>query len=99
MGKFLRIVSGVPRSFEETGSVTIYNEVLSVGTTITAGTNVTLPASGTYTSEELEVYLNGQRLSVSEDYNYVGSPPRTQVAFTFDLISGDKVMFRVDRGA
>lgn len=99
MARFVRIVNGVPRSFDESGTPTIYDEVINVGSTITTGTSVTLPASGTYNSAELEVYLNGQRLAVTEDYTYVGSPARTQVQFTFDLLAGDKVRFRVDRGA
>lgn len=98
MGRFLRISNGAPRSFDEASSPTIYDETLNVNSTITTGTPVTLPASGTYDSAELEVYLNGQRLTVTEDYDYVGSPPRSQVTFTFDLISGDKVRFRRDRG-
>lgn len=98
MGRFLRIINGVPRSFEESSSPAIYDETLNVVSTITTGTPVTLPVSGTYDSAELEVYLNGQRLTVIEDYGYVGTPPRTQVTFTFDLISGDKIRFRRDRG-
>lgn len=98
MGRFLRISNGAPRSFDEASSPTIYDETLNVNSTITTGTPVTLPASGTYDSAELEVYLNGQRLTVTEDYGYVASPPRTQVTFTFDLINGDKVRFRRDRG-
>jgi hypothetical protein len=99
MGRVLRIINGVARQVDESAAPTIYDEIINVGSTITAGTSVTLPASGTYNSAELEVYLNGQRLAVTEDYAYVGSPARTQVQFTFDLLAGDKVRFRVDRGA
>ena len=98
MARFLRIHNGVPRSFDETASTPIYDETYNVTSTIVSGTPVTLPASGTYDSAELLVYLNGQRLAVTDDYTYVGVPPRTQVAFTFDLLSGDKVRFRKDRG-
>jgi hypothetical protein len=31
------------------------------------------------------------------DYNYVSSPPRTQVTFTFDLVVGDVILFRKAR--
>lgn len=99
MGNFLRMVSGVPRSFGESASPTIYDQSITVGSTITAGTSVTLPASGTYTSTELEVYGNGVRLDAILDYNYVGSPLRTQVTMTFDLVAGDVLRFRTDRGA
>ena len=99
MGKFTRIVSGVLRSFDEASSLTIYDQTYSVNSTVSTGTPITLPSSGTYTSGELEVYLNGQRLDDAVDYNYVGSPPRTQVSFTFDLLTGDEIRFRVDRAA
>ena len=62
-----------------------------------AGVSVTLPVSGTYSGDELEVYLNGAKLYNIEDYIYVGSGARTQVQFTFDLVVGDKVLFRKAR--
>jgi hypothetical protein len=99
MGKFLRLDNGVPRSFDEAASSTIYDQATVVGSTITTGTPVTLPASGTYDSQELEVYLNGQVLDDVVDYNFEGSPPRTQVSFTFDLVAGDRIRFRKIRGA
>ena len=100
MGNFLRLSNGVPRSFSESSSPTIYDEVYSVVSTITTGTGVTLPSGKTYDSSEVEVYLNTQRLVPLTDYNYVGgSPPRTQVSFTFDLLANDKVRFRIDRPA
>jgi hypothetical protein len=95
MAKFVTMVSGIPRSQTVTATLpTIYSQETAVGSTITAGTSVTLPASGTYTSDELEIYLNGQRMFVVDDYTLVGSPPRTQVQFTFDLIAGDLVVWR-----
>ncbi len=99
MGNFLRLVNGQPRSFAESGggSVVIYDAATDIGATVTAGTNVSLPSGQTYTSAELEVYLNGIRLEPVVDYNYVGSAPRTQVTFTFDLAAGDRLRFRTDR--
>jgi hypothetical protein len=99
MGKFLRLSNGVPRSFDEAGSISIYDESFIVASPILTGTPVELPASGTYSADELEVYLGGQRLEQLVDYNYEGSPPRTEVSFTFDLLVGDAVRFRVDRSA
>ena len=99
MGKFLRLVNGIPRSLNEAASSTIYDESITVGSIITTGTPVTLPASGTYDSQELEVYFNGQVLDDVSDYNFVGIVPRTQVAFTFQLEVGDKIRFRKIRGA
>jgi hypothetical protein len=86
------LINGIPRY--QDFSATIVNEQLTVVGTVTAGSNVTVPNSGTYTGADLEVFLNGQRLNVVEDFNYVGSPPRTQVTFTFDLVAGDLVLFR-----
>src|SRR5690348_981835 len=99
MGKFLRLSQGVPRSFDESSSITIYDASITVGGGgLTSGTPVTLPSSQTYSSEELEVFLNGIRLDNVEDYNYVGgSPPRTQITFTFDIEAGEIIRFRIDR--
>jgi hypothetical protein len=108
MGRFLRLINGVPRSFDEANTVPIYDQSLTLVSgapangnqitgPITTGTNVTLPGGQTYNSTNLEIYLNGDRLEAVFDYNYVGSVPRTQVAFTFDLVVGDRLDFRVDR--
>ena len=100
MGNFLRLSAGVPRSFAEAGSPTIYdqNSVIGGGG-LTTGSALTLPSAQTYDSSELEVYLNNVRLTPILDYNYVGgSPPRTQVTFTFDLLAAEVVRFRIDRG-
>jgi hypothetical protein len=109
MGKFLRLTNGVGRHADEAGATSIYDQSLVVvsGTPgageiqgpIITGTNVTLPGGQTYTSDELRIELNGQGLDPVFDYNYVGgSPPRTQVAFTFDIEVGDRINFRIDRG-
>ena len=95
----LALVNGIPRMVAEASSVTIYDQTYDVVSSITTGVSVTLPSSGTYTGEELEIRLNGVRMDSGIDYNFVGSPPRTQVAFTFDLVIGDQLNFRVDRPA
>lgn len=107
MANFLRLVAGVPTSFAESSSLTIYDQPLTVVASgaganqingpVTAGTNVTLPAGGTYVGAELEIRYNGMRLEQLYDYNYVGSGTKTQVTFTFDLQVGDRYDFRVDR--
>lgn len=100
MAKFLRLNAGVLRSFDEAGSTAIYDENSTIGGGgLTTGVALTLPSSQTYDSSELEVYLNNVRLTPILDYNYVGgSPPRTQVSFTFDLLANEVVRFRIDRG-
>lgn len=99
MTNFLRLQNGVPRAIAEAGNPTIYDQGVDVASPITAGTSITLPAAATYTAGELEVYLNGTRLENVLDYTYVGSPPRTQIQFTFDLVVNDHYRFRIDRGA
>lgn len=93
-GTVLALINGVPRSGPASG-VTIYDQRYAVSGPITAGIPVTLPASQTYSNSELQIYLNGDRLEATYDYNYVGSIPRTQVTFTFALVSNDAVDFRI----
>lgn len=92
MSKVVRIISGIPR-YQEIGS-SAYDQTYTAVGTITAGTSITLPASGTYSGSELSVFLNGSRMSYLEDYVYVGSGTRTQVQMLFDLVSGDLLVFR-----
>jgi len=111
MAKKLSLVNGIPKMTDESATLpAIYDEyidILSSGASgdnqlngpIDAGTNITLPNSGTYDSIELLVYLSGQRLEDVIDYTYVGSGVRTQIAFTFDLEVGDRIRFRIDRNA
>lgn len=75
----------------------IYDEIVIVpGGGYTAGSNITLPASKTYSDIELQVYLNGQLLEDSIDYNYVGLPPRTQIQTVLDLFPGERIRFRIE---
>ena len=92
---FTRIVNGIPRV--QTAVPNVVNNELDVVATVVSGTSVTIPGSGSYTGDELEITLNGIRLLVTTDYVYVGSPPRTQVQFAFDLVAGDILNFRTDR--
>jgi len=103
MAKFLRLVNGVGRSFNESASSPIYDETIEIVASspssgqslpITSGSPVTLPASQTYTGEELQIFLNGNYLEDVIDYTFTSS---TQVTFTFDLEVGDKLRFRIDR--
>lgn len=104
MAKKLALVNGIPRMVEEIGGPTIYEETLTVVASgaganeingpVTAGTNVTLPNSGTYSSAELEIWFAGDRLQPIYDYNYESS---TEVSFTFQLEVDDILTFRIDR--
>ena len=73
----------------------IYDETYVPGGTVTAGTSITLPNSGTYTAKDLKVELNGQLMEAVIDYNYVGSAPRTQLQMTFDLVLGDRLRLKI----
>ena len=108
MANVLSLVNGIPRTIQvsETSPV-IYDQTITVVESspganeilgpVTTGTDITLPNSQTYEGLELEVWLNGQRLEDSFDYNYIGSIPRTDLEFTFDLVVGDEIRFRIDR--
>lgn len=99
MSNFLRITNGYPRLFSEAASTAIYDQTVLISTIVTSGTSYTLPAAGTYQGYELEIMLDGQVLDPGPDYSFVGAgPTRTQVQFTFDLLSGDNLRFRIIRG-
>lgn len=109
MGNFLRLSNGIGRSFAESSSIAIYDQVITIvsGTAangnqvqgpVSSGTAVTLPLARTYTGFELELFLNGQALETVLDYNTVGVTPFSQVSFTFGLVVGDTLSFRIYRG-
>ena len=98
MAKFLTLVNGVPRMVSESSSLTIYDQTTVIGVGgLATGSPLTLPNAQTYTGDELEVYFNGQRVEDVLDFNWVGTAPRTQVTFTFDLVQGDAIRLRIDR--
>lgn len=76
---------------------------ISLNGPVTTGTAVTLPASGSYTLNvnsvpNLNVYLNGDRLESVIDWNTSGAGPTyTAVQFTFNLVAGDRIDFRMER--
>lgn len=93
--KFLYLSAGIPRLKTPAA---IYDQTFTTGAPVIAGTAITLPLSGTYNDGELEVYLNGQRLEVTVDYNSVGAGPvRTQITLVEDLATTDRLRFRTDR--
>jgi hypothetical protein len=106
MSQKLALVMGIPRMVDESASPTIYDQTISVVASspgageilgpISAGTPITLPLGKTYISDELEVYLSGERMKSVFDYNFNSA---TTVTFTFQLLAGDYVRFRIDRGA
>lgn len=102
----LLLVSGVPRMTLITSTLPpIYDQTVTIvisggdGTDtvdgpISASTPLTLPASGTYTVvsgvTSLNIYLNGQKLEYSNDWNTSGSGPNyTDFVMTQDLVVDD----------
>lgn len=93
------IVTGVLRLVSISATLpSIYDASENIATTITSGTAHTLPSSGSYTGDELEVYFNGQVLDPTTDYSSVGTGTKTQISFTFNLLSGDHLRYRTIRG-
>lgn len=76
----------------------IYNAGLTIGVGgVTAGNGVTLPNARTYNGDELQIVVNGISQEHLVDYVYVGTGEyKTQVAFTYDLVEGDRVVFRIE---
>jgi hypothetical protein len=107
---FLSLSNGIGRMSLAPGVTTLYDQQLTVisGTPansnqvqgpLTAGTDVTLPNSQTYTGAELQVTLNGLNLEPVGDYTYSGAgAPYSKVAFTFALLVSDVIDFRIIRG-
>ena len=104
MTKALALVNGIPRMIET--EVSIYEEIITVVASgasgdnemngpISSGTIVFLPNSKTYSSDELEVYLEESRLTKLLDYTNSSS---TSVQFTFQIKVGERIKFRIDRG-
>lgn len=107
MAKALVLVNGIPRMQNTfASSYTIYDKTITIvsGTPgsnelqypVVAGTDITLPNSGSYTGDQLQVFLNGVRVDDVLDYNHVSS---TQIEFLFDLQVGDLIRFYMDRPA
>jgi hypothetical protein len=96
MTKFITIVDGIAKLVEESTILpAIYEELLTVTDVILTGAEVHIPNARTYQGLDLEVKLNGQHLTLNEDYlHQVPNINKTYVKFLFDLEPGDKVNFR-----
>lgn len=95
MSRFVQIVNGVLRGVSQ-NAIAIYDESTEITSTLTSGSPLTLPSGQTYEGSDLKVFFNGQAIETVRDYNFVGSAPRTQVSFTFDLEPGDVIRFRIN---
>jgi hypothetical protein len=107
---FMSLIRGIGRMSAAPGSSTLYDQQISIisGTAassnqikgpVVAGVAVPLPNTQTYTGAELQVTLNGLNLEPVGDYTYSGTgAPFSAVAFTFALVVGDIIDFRIVRG-
>jgi hypothetical protein len=84
----------------------VYEESVTLGSPVTSGSSLTLPVDSRDGSSaqnyrvgsgDLEVYLNGQKLRVADDYLEPGTPGTFATAITIqqDLVAGDLVSYRV----
>jgi len=74
---------------------TVYSETLIIGAGgVSTGTPISLPNSGDYLGEELEVKLNAAVMTLGSEYQYVGTGIKTQIAFLFDLVENDTIDFK-----
>lgn len=98
MGKFLRLINGLPVMQDETAGGAAYDESIYYVSGLTANTNITLPNSGTYTdpsAKDLVVILNDRVVEVTRDFDVVGAGPSyTQIKFIYNLSTNSVVRFR-----
>jgi hypothetical protein len=90
----LSLINGIGRMITVSSLSAFYDEKITYNSTVTAGTNITLPSSGEYTGVDLRVFLSGIFLEPGQDYTYVGTAPRTQIQILVDIVAGDTLRFR-----
>ncbi len=101
------ITASLPLIYDQSVTVVVSgaSPPSSLNGPVTSGTAITLPASGSYTLNansvpNLQVYLNGDRTESTIDWNTSGSGPTfTAITFTFNLVAGDRVDLRIERGS
>jgi len=77
--------------------VTPYDESLYYSSGLTAGSNITLPNSGSYLdsdAKDLIVIFNDRIVEVIRDFTVVGSGEKTQIQNSYDLPDDTVVRFR-----
>jgi hypothetical protein len=98
MGKFLRLINGLPVMQDEAAGAAAYDESIYYASGLAANTNITLPNSGSYgdsSAKDLLVILNDRVVEVTRDFDVVGAGPTfTQIKFIYDLNDDSVVRFR-----
>ena len=107
MSYALSLINGLPRLISVGSSPTVVNDYFDVVVSgasgqnqrneaqVTASTTITLPNSISYDGTELLIFVNNIPQDQLLDFNWVGTAPRTQIFFTYDLKAGDHVRFRI----
>ena len=98
MGKFLRLINGLPVMQDESSTLPSYDESIYYSSGLTANTNITLPNSGSFTdasAKDLLVILNDRVAEVTRDFDVVGAGPTyTQIKFIYALNNDSVVRFK-----
>jgi hypothetical protein len=104
--KVLKLINGVPRMVELTGlpavlppiydetQVILMDQIKDPMNTVSVG----LPGGQSYEGDELEVFLNGQRLEEGVNYTYPDPPgPFFSIIMEESIFEGDRFRFRITR--
>jgi hypothetical protein len=98
MGKFLRLINGLPVMQDEASTLPSYDESIYYSSGLVANTNITLPNSGSFSSasaKDLLVILNDRVVESGRDFDVVGAGPTyTQIKFIYNLSNDSVVRFR-----
>ena len=98
MGKFLRLINGLPIMQDEAGTIPVYDESIYYSSGLAASTPITLPNSGSFTdanAKDLLIIVNDRVVEVTRDYTVVGAGPTyTQIQFGYALTNDTVVRFK-----
>lgn len=98
MGKFLRLINGLPVMQDEAASVPSYDESIYYNSGLAANTPITLPNSGEFASnlaKDILIVLNDRVVEVTRDFTVIGAGPTyTQIEFIYALPNDAVVRFK-----
>lgn len=98
MGKFLRLVNGLPIMMDEASSVPSYDESIYYSSGLSANTNITLPNSGEFydaDAKDILIFVNDRAIEVTRDFAVIGAGPSyTTIQINYDLTNDSVVRFK-----
>lgn len=99
----LVLTNGLPVMTSITASATpAYDQSIYYSSGLTASTNITLPASGTFSSSsaaDIIITVNGILKEITRDFSVVGGGPTyTQIQFSYALPNDAVVRFKSHLG-